>query len=266
MLPSFPPVVLRDRRGLFVTLSHFCPTAAGTLFDPSPLRIVDAPATLTLDGLAEGLDATSVLPPLVRPGMLADADAHDAWEHAAVGALADDLAAPEGALARIRAATTALGPWTPASGSLSDAVAWAFRRHAADRSATPLDSRADATAWAATVATIPDGLESPTAVDDLDTRWPDVCRAWLAEAPAIRRYLAARLFGSWFAYDAGGLLAAVRGAEVAAALLRVELARPSASRLDTTRQQVTAAIRATDLLLVHLADHRALADFIERTA
>ena len=51
----FPRVVLHDARGTFVSLSHFCPTAAALLFDSTvPVRIVDAPARLTgttpLDG------------------------------------------------------------------------------------------------------------------------------------------------------------------------------------------------------------------------
>ena len=46
-LPSacrhFPRVALVDARGIRITLSHFCPTAAGLLFDDTPLRIVAAP-------------------------------------------------------------------------------------------------------------------------------------------------------------------------------------------------------------------------------
>src|SRR5688572_7037569 len=62
LLPSmcrhFPRVVVNDPRGSSLTLSHFCPTAAGLLFEPVPLAIVDAPAPLSLDGGMEGLDAT----------------------------------------------------------------------------------------------------------------------------------------------------------------------------------------------------------------
>ena len=40
-------MVLHDPRGTFISLSHFCPTAAGMLFDDGPpVAIVDAPAAL----------------------------------------------------------------------------------------------------------------------------------------------------------------------------------------------------------------------------
>ena len=41
---------------------ELCPTAAATLFDDTPARVVEAPASLTLGGTAEGLDARDALP------------------------------------------------------------------------------------------------------------------------------------------------------------------------------------------------------------
>ena len=88
MLPSacrqFPRVTLTDPRGRWITLSHFCPTAAALLFSPAPVLIVAAPASIALDGAAEGLDATAALPPLLRPGMLMDFDGYGAWERGAI--------------------------------------------------------------------------------------------------------------------------------------------------------------------------------------
>src|SRR5262245_57049394 len=37
---QFPRVVLTDARGTLISLSHFCPTAAGLLCSPFPIRIV----------------------------------------------------------------------------------------------------------------------------------------------------------------------------------------------------------------------------------
>jgi hypothetical protein len=89
MLPSacrhFPRVFLRDARGMLLTLSHFCPTAASLLFDDGPAQVVDAPPGLMLSEPIEGLDARDALPPLVRPDLLSDVAGYDAWEAAVVG-------------------------------------------------------------------------------------------------------------------------------------------------------------------------------------
>ena len=81
------PVFLHDARGTFISLSHFCPTAAGLLQSGRrpAFEIVAAPSTLALDGDAEGLDARDALPPLLRPGMLTDHEGYDAWERRAIG-------------------------------------------------------------------------------------------------------------------------------------------------------------------------------------
>ena len=86
---QFPRVAMQDRRGTFVTLSHFCPTAAGLLLEATSFDVVQAPPGLALDGALEGLDATAVLPPLLRPNLLTDLDGYGAWERRALGSLAD---------------------------------------------------------------------------------------------------------------------------------------------------------------------------------
>ena len=43
---NFPRITLTDRRGVFITLSHFCPTAAALLLEDRDITIVDAPARL----------------------------------------------------------------------------------------------------------------------------------------------------------------------------------------------------------------------------
>src|SRR5688572_25581781 len=60
-LPSacrhFPREVLRDRRGTFISLSHFCPTAARLLLDANgsdALHVITAPASLCLEEPVEG--------------------------------------------------------------------------------------------------------------------------------------------------------------------------------------------------------------------
>jgi len=69
----FPRIVLHDARGTFISLSHFCPTAASLLFESTgEAVIVQAPAALSDIGELDGLDARHVWPPLLRPNMLMD--------------------------------------------------------------------------------------------------------------------------------------------------------------------------------------------------
>ena len=204
-LPSacrhFPRIVLRDPRGTFITLSGFCPTVAEMLVIPTPLRIVDAPASLALHGTLEGLDATAVLPPLLRPGLLMDYDGYGAWERAAIAMLDRDDLSADAALAAIRVATADVQQWTPGDESLTTRVHTAF-------AGVPMN---------------------PSAMDSSHSR-------------PVRMFMAAHLFGSWAAYQNGGLMAVVDAVRNAAAALDSELAT-GASFID--------AVRRTDLKLRH---------------
>jgi Fe-S-cluster containining protein len=77
----FPYVCLIDARGVSVTLSHYCPTAAAMLFEHNqPIAIVDGPAPVSGDSL-EGLDARDSLPPVSRDtGKLMSFEELDAWQ------------------------------------------------------------------------------------------------------------------------------------------------------------------------------------------
>lgn len=207
VLPSacrnFPRVTLHDSRGLFITLSHFCPTAAALLLEVDAIAIVEAPASLTLNGAVEGLDATGVLPPLLRPGMLADLSGYGAWERAAIAAFDDPVHDVDSALAVIAAATGDICAWRPGAETLGDRVDSAFER-AGLRASSP--------------ASPPAPLDRP-----------------------IKAFLAAHLFGSWSAYQDGGLSAVVRAVDRAYEVLRGELRRSS----------FIPAVRAADFHLRH---------------
>jgi Fe-S-cluster containining protein len=184
---NFPRITLTDRRGVFITLSHFCPTAAALLLDDRDITIVDAPLPLSLNGAVEGLDATGVLPPLLRRGMLTDADGYSAWETDAVGVFNDRRYSARDALAIISAATDDVCNWRPGAETLAGRVHDAFDR--------ARDSR-----------NIPSAGHSPF-------------------EHAIKSFLAAHLFASWHAYQDGGLHAAVRACDTAFVTLSEELAR-----------------------------------------
>jgi Fe-S-cluster containining protein len=77
----FPYVCLIDPRGIRVTLSHYCPTAAAMLFEHrGPIEIVEGPSPVSDLDILEGLDARESLPPLAEPGRLMSWDEFSAWE------------------------------------------------------------------------------------------------------------------------------------------------------------------------------------------
>lgn len=199
----FPRIVLHDARGTFISLSHFCPTAAHLLFDaPGEARIVDAPRALSDVGELDGLDARGEWPPLLRAGVLMDFESYAAWERRAVSVLARAGASAADALASLDDVTSRIVRWTPGDGALQDAV------HAAFDTASPAGSR-----------------------DSGDVA-----------AAAVKRWLAARLFGTWIAYQGDGLAATLRYLRSCLATFEGELAEDGSAR---------EAIRRSDLAIVH---------------
>jgi hypothetical protein len=210
---NFPRVALRDARGLFITLSHYCPTAARSLLDAREIAIVDAPASLSLAGEVEGLDATGVLPPLLRPGMLMDLEGYDAWEREGIGVLKDPDFSAQEAVSAIAAATTATSAWRPGAETLSTVVTRAFDRVRSGRRSG-------------------DAAHSPL-------------------EHAIKAFLAAHLFANWSAYQNGGVGAVVHSLKVALRLLKADLATRSQGAPFPGPDSFIAAVRAVDLLLRH---------------
>lgn len=97
----FPRIALIDRRGVFVTLSHYCPTAASLLFDDSVSPgIVEGPSVLPGGELPEGLDAREAWPPSHAPRRLMDWASYTTWETWALSVLTGGDS-PERALDRL---------------------------------------------------------------------------------------------------------------------------------------------------------------------
>jgi Fe-S-cluster containining protein len=181
LLPSvcrhFPRVVVSDPRGMSVTLSHFCPTAANLLFTSVPIAIVEAPTSLSLGGALEGLDATSVLPPLLSKDVLMDWDGYTAWEEAAVTLFNAGDTGPEQTVDRLLTFTERVCTWKPGRESLSSRV----RR------------------------------ELPAVMDQrgrADGKWGEYDRP-------IHAFLASHAFASWAAYEPDGLRSVAAAVHVA---------------------------------------------------
>ncbi len=294
-LPSacrhFPREVRVDARGTCVSLSHFCPTAAGLLQTADALEVVEAVPPLRIGGPIEGLDARDALPPLVRPGMLGDLEGYAAWEAEGLAAFARaDLTAGE-ALDCVEALTGIVREWRPGASALRDAVAGASTQlqPSSDPASTQLQPSSDpglswveaavgagsssrrrlagrrrrslANDFAPLIAQhIP---EEAFPIADYETRWARLVEGQADVELVMKNYLAARLFANWIAYQGQGLRTIVEWLRTCHAVIRNEIALRclTAGRSATVEDALAAAGRA-DLLLVHTIDSQKFADAV----
>ena len=253
-LPSacrhFPRVFLRDARGTMVTLSHYCPTAAALLLeDEGPVTVVDAAAPLALAEPIEGLDARDALPPLLRPGLLADMRGYAGWEDAALAAFAE---APSVAIAldRIAAATEQVRRWTPQRGRLVDAVASAFAAAAASSVSGSTGHDISEGFGAIREVTGPHPLLAVGA--DFEHQWTILhsqSGAFLRRPMA--NYMAACTFGNWTAYRGQGLRTVVAWLRGCYDVLRVQLVRHARAAGGINREVLIESFRMADFIIVH---------------
>ncbi|MEN3338977.1 MAG: hypothetical protein V7647_2653 [Acidobacteriota bacterium] len=260
-LPSacrhFPRIVLRDGRGTLISLSHFCPTAAALLFEPTTAITVQAGDRLRLDEPIEGLDARHAWPPLVRPGLLSDIEGYDAWERACIGVFARTDLGWERALDVVAAATEKTRSWKPGGDTLSAFVVRAFGSARHEDGADPdAHSRVMNTLRAVAGPPVSHDLSN---IDRFDAHWSRLVEGgadgWDA---AMRNYLAARVFGNWIAYQGRGLRSVVEWLRTCAAAVRHHVVRRTVAR-GWTRQDWLESFRAADLLLLHGIDTGAFA-------
>jgi hypothetical protein len=280
----FPRAAVTDETGTFVTLSHFCPTAAGMLFrEDVELSIVEAPESFGSMIEYEGFDARGALPPLLAPGMLMDLESHHAWERHVVGVLADRSHTPELALERLSAQAAHLRTWKPGHGALRARIESLGEpaHHAAVNgertfgagTATRSDAAAGCGAedqartqlgrvYSLVRACVPPDLEpEPLPRNFAHTDAELVEPAWQGFAVPINRYLAARAFASWISWQGRGVATAVAALAAARTVLRVEAGRQCRTAGRTLdRPLLVEAIRRADLLLVHKVSSQALAN------
>ena len=260
---QFPRVSLLTPDGASVTLSHYCPTAAGLLFDGGAVRIVEDAPAFPAAGEYEGLDARAAWP-LLRPGVRLDWESHRCWEEHAVATVAREDLAPEAALERLRADAEAARLWTPERGPLLEwiaQIAGAVDRRTEEPRA---EFAAALASWRAAALCVPAGAAlQPPALDEAAAALADARHLqplWPSFVSPVRRYLAAKAFASWCAVQGEGLRTAVAFLALARDVLRVEAARACAAvGAPLERETLKRALRAADLLLVHLADPAALA-------
>jgi hypothetical protein len=259
---DFPRLAVRDPRGTFISLTHYCPTAASSLFrDDVPLEIVTGPAAFP-PAEYEGLAITEDdWPPLLRPKMLMDLEAYSAWERHMVARCADASASPETVIATLERDAQILRQFTPGDGaSLTDAVA------VLPPGLTPAPPHASLDASLAmfgeVLRAIPDDMRPLPDEDGLPEVYVGaVAPEWAKWHAPLRRYLAAKAFANWTAYQGRGVLSIVRGLDAALALVRVEASRECReSQRPLDQALLREGIRNADFLLNHLAVGDELAD------
>ena len=266
MLPAtcrhFPRVAVRDARGTFISLTHYCPTAAAALFrDDVRIEIIESPPAFP-EADYQGLVVTSDdWPPLLRPDCLADFKSYTAWERHMVARCADEALSPESVTATLERDARIVRTVSPVTGA---AIVNAIGRLPVDGVDAPVPESLDASLarYLEVVNAIPDEWRPEPDTRDLDECYRcHVAAEWTSYAAPLRRYLAAKAFASWTAYQGRGFLTIVRGLEAALALVRVEAVRRcrDADRpldADLLRE----AFREADFALNHLAAGDELAE------
>jgi hypothetical protein len=259
----FPRVALQDARGTFVSLSHFCPTAASMLFRTDVLLgIVGDPPAFPLrdyDGLTIDRDD---LPPLLHPTMLMDVEGYTAWEAHMVErcAAAGARRSPESVLATLQRDAEVLSTWRPGAVSLREAVSGLDHRFV--DAPPPSSLEPSLQQFVECLRAVP-----PELLPDADEEWlaeafdDHVAHLWHTMYMPLNHYLAAKAFASWTAYQGRGVRTVVRGIEAAVSLVRVEAARQcrDAAR-DLDADLLLEAFRSADFLLNHQAAGAELAE------
>ena len=210
----FPRVVRHDAIGTRLSLSHFCPTAASLLFESA--------GDAAIVGAPPSLDEV---------GPLDGLDARDELPPLLrPGVLMDVESYRAWEDAGVRMLTA---PGTSPQESL-DTLSEVTRRIVDWTPGTrPLIEVVDRAAH--------------------NSRDPGVSRL-APHAPATKRWLAARLFGNWIAYQGRGLETIVRYLQACLDVFAIELARDG---------NALEAIRRADYLIVHEADSLELARLLE---
>ncbi len=256
----FPRVAVRDGRGTFVGLSHYCPTAASLLFrDDVPLAIVESPGAFPPADYEGLVVEPGDLPPLLRPDVMMDLDAYGEWERHMVRRTAADLA-PEAILATLMRDADLVRGWHPDGPSIAARISGLPDQPVQAAAPATLDDSLEA--FRGVMTAVPGDLLPAPDEQGLEEAYVRLVRpSWGGWSRPLRHYIAAKAFASWTAYQGRGLRSIVRGLEAAVALVRVEAARQcrDAGR-ELDQELLLEAFRQADFALNHLAVGEDLAE------
>jgi hypothetical protein len=218
-----------------------------------PVAIVEQPPAFPDAGYEGLIVEPDAWPPLLHPRMLMDLEGYSAWERHMVARCSDLSLSPESVLATLERDARVLRTYVPGRTGVADAV----RSLPIGPVSAPIETTlAPSLALHAEVmAAVPEDLRPASDETDLaDVYAHAVAPNWARWRAPLNRYLAAKAFASWTAYQGRGVLAIVRGLEAALALVRVEAARQcrDAGR-PLEAMLLKEAIRGADFALNHLA-------------
>lgn len=250
-LPSacrqFPRVCVLEPDAVSVSLSHYCPTAAGLLFEgPAQFGLVTSPRAFPNDWPYEGLDARDAYPPFLRPGVLLGFDGLRAFEDRAVAVLSREplweaLAIIDSAAARARS-------WAAAHhGALAELIP-GFFEPSDDAGARSTDPRP------VLLAAMTEGTQPRDGLPDYRPAAP--APSGLVDL-ALRKYLAARLIAAWITFQGEGLSSVTRFLHLC--LDTVFLFESARGATEAEEVRWKEAIRNADLWILHYSDPDRLA-------
>lgn len=225
---QFPRLSVIDPRGVSITLSHYCPTAAALLDATGALTVIENPRAFPADGEYVGLDVREALPPALRPDMLMDWESWWLWESEAIALIAAQLDAQQ-AMARLFVAVERVRSWSPGSDMLQARVTSAVE--AARTTAPPTVTLRSFDAIAAGV------LEAVPSDFNGQARAALARRTSTTAPRAHIAFLAAHAFANWSAHLGDDLRDWWRSIEAAHVLIDAGL-----------------SVRDVDLLLRHLTE------------
>ncbi len=262
-LPSacrhFPRVVTIDPRGVFVSMSHVCPTAAGLLFADGPASVVTSGPAIDDRGVWEGLDARDALPPQLSAHVLWDWDCWDQWERAAVQLLAGDGRSPESALSLLAAAVARTEAWRPEHGPLEELVGEALDHGTGDVAPADLSDAALGALCTMVWRSVPDALGHPP------ERQTFGVSGWAEWSPVVGRFLAARAFANWVGYYGRRLTTWYLSVLSAYAVLRAAASNEvNGAGRPLDEAMLLRALKQADELLVHKSSARDLAAALDQ--
>ncbi len=246
---QFPRVCVLEPDRVSVSLSHYCPTAAGLLFgEVAEFGLVAGPPAFPGDWPFEGLDARGAYPPLLRPGVLLGFDGLRAFEESAVAVLSRNALWP--ALSTIESAVERIRTWGVAAGPLPELVSQSFAVSGRDPGAEPRVSDPRPLLLRA----LTEGTRPAEVLPAFQTDAPTV--SGLVEV-ALRRYLAARLIAAWIMFQGNDLRSVPRYLRLCLDTVFLFESAREAAEAETARWKE--AIRSADLWILHYCDPDLLA-------
>ena len=220
--------------------------------DDVPTRIEESPPAFPPADY-EGMSiAADDLPPLLAPRTLMDAAGYSAWECHMVARCADGTS-PESVVATLARDARILRCWKPGGETLQQAVA--SLPGDVETAEVPATLAASMVLHREVMDAVPDDLRPERDESGLEVAYRQhVLDYWPSFTPPLTRYLAAKAFASWTAYQGRGVATIVRGLDVALALVRVEAARHCRDASGPlNRDLLVESIRSADFALNHLA-------------